>query len=141
MAEMISRAKDTLQRQPRLSYEETPGRLFVPRRSDSGFDVGIAEWPRKATGAYITVFFEPGKLHEDFEDVEQALELFRQALCGSARIKVTALGGVDCIWTLEVARLNTWCRMRSSARFWLPVWRRRSVRYLENAVSPQSETE
>ena len=94
---------------------------------ETSFTVGLSE-----SREGYTVYFEGW--HEDVGSEEEALNLFAMGLSDSTRLRVTSRGAKDHCWTVETREGDSWATGSTTGLLFFPFWRRKAVRYLQNAV-------
>jgi hypothetical protein len=105
----------------------------VPVRED-GFEVGLAAYD----GGRRTVWF--AGWHEEFEGEDEALQCVGFGLSRRCRLKVHSAGGFDYRWTAEYLFDEHWAEDSTTGLLAWPFWKKRTVRYLRNALIPWEET-
>ena len=141
MRSAIEEIKTRLSKYPEVKVETKGNWISVMPPDADGFCVSLLQ-----DGEQCTVNFE--SWHEEFDDMNQALESFAFGLSEYCRLKVESRGDFDYIWTVqECDDTGEWF---DCARFGLsttgllvfPFWKRKRVRYLHNhLIRRGAETE
>jgi hypothetical protein len=114
-------------RHPELVVDESPGWISVRPPGDDSFEVGLF-----AKDQRYTVYYEGW--HEDAENQDEALEMFAMGLSRSVRLRVTARGRVDHLWTVQYRTEDGWSDGSTTGLLFFPFWKPKTVRYLQNDV-------
>lgn len=72
--------------------------------------------------------------HEDFDDVEDALNCFAFGLSEECRLKVVLRGTTECSWTVESWKSDEWEEDSVTGLIFVPFWRPSTVRYYQNKL-------
>jgi hypothetical protein len=86
--------KEKLSRHPEIPFVEEGNRIEVGPADETGFAVILEE-----TGDDTTVYFEGW--HEDFENLEEAVQCFGFGLSEACRLRVTQRGSSPTGWAVE----------------------------------------
>jgi hypothetical protein len=101
----------TLGKYPQLRYEKRENIIRVLPSIREGFEVVIEE----VFENHFSVSFD--HWHEDFYNLEEAVDCFLLGLSNHCRVKVESKGGVPFRWTVEYLDDTQW-RERSSNSVW-----------------------
>ena len=112
-----------------MRYAETSGSIEVRPADENGFTVGLHEGAGE-----IVVSFEGW--HEHFKAEFEALNCFAFGLSESCRLRVGYRGAMPVSWTVEAARDGTWIPDSKTGLLFVPFWRSKRVRYLQNRWLP-----
>jgi hypothetical protein len=123
---IIARIKEKLLKYPDVKYTSSDSHLEV-QPSDGGFSVAI-----HASDGKHTVAFEGW--HEHFDDEDTALECFAWGLSDECRLEVSYRGAFPTSWTVQSLQDGEWVSDSTTGLLFIPFWRRRTVRHLQNAV-------
>jgi hypothetical protein len=123
----------TLGKYPQVRYEKRENLIRVLPSTREGFAVVIEE----VFENHFSVSFD--HWHEDFYNLEEAVDTFLLGLSNHSRVKVESKGGVPFRWTVEYLDDTQW-RERSSNS----VWTHRflspaTTAYLQNDLLSQRE--
>jgi hypothetical protein len=80
----------------------------------------------------ITIWFFFNGWHEDFTEGEEALNCFAFGLSAQCRLLEYHRGNYAYKWALEVKRPTGWVRESVTALIFVPFWREKKVRVLQN---------
>jgi hypothetical protein len=128
-ASPLEAIREKLRRYPQLSVVDTGDAITVKAQTPDGFDVAF-----RADGDEYTVQMAGWHAHFDLSQRETALNCFAFGLSDSARLEVYSRGGRDYLWTLESLEDDGWRPDSTTGLLLYPFWRRKTVRYLRNAV-------
>lgn len=109
-----------------VRWERVGSGLRVLKADGYGFELAIV-----GHAAGWTVHFEGW--HEDFDDVEEAIECFAFGLTDACRIARWSRGDRILRWTLEARTDRGWIRGRTSGLLLSPLVEAADVRYFGNA--------
>jgi hypothetical protein len=87
----------------------------------AGFQVGFSGW------------------HEEFPDLDQALNCFSFGLTGPCRLVVVLRGDQECVWTVQSLQDGVWESDSTTGLLLVPIWRKKRVEYRYNTLQ-RSET-
>jgi hypothetical protein len=118
-----------LRQYPQLSVVDTGDSITVKAQAPEGFDVSF-----HAGDDEFIVSMEGWHAHFDATQIETALNCFAFGLGDTSRLEVHSRGGRDYRWTLEVFEDGAWCADSTTGLLFFRFWRRKTVRYLRNAV-------
>lgn len=90
----IAEIKERLLKYPQAKYEHTGNQITVLPQDERGFAVSLVD-----NAPHYTVAFN--SWHDEYEDVEQALNVFAFGLSDDCRLKVTCRGRFAYVWTVE----------------------------------------
>ena len=106
-----------------------PDGVTARGRNDNSFAVTL--WRRES----FTVGFDGW--HEEFDDLETAIRWFLLGLSpDECRLRVTMRGGSDCKWTVQFFQDGEWMNGSSVGLLLAPFWKRASIVYRRNLVTP-----
>jgi hypothetical protein len=112
-----------------MRYAETGGSIEVHPADANGFTVGLCE-----SAGEIVVSFEGW--HEHFKAESEALNCFAFGLSESCRLRVAYRGAMPVSWAVECWRDERWIPDTETGLIFVPFWRSKSVRYLQNRWLP-----
>jgi hypothetical protein len=130
----IAALREKLRKYPQLSIVDKGASITVKAQMPDGFDVSF----HTGDGEYI-VSMEGWHAHFDTTQIETALNCFAFGLSDSARLEVHSRGGKDCRWTLETYEDGAWRTDSTTGLLFSRFWRKKTVRYLRNAVIVSDE--
>lgn len=133
-ASPLDAIREKLLKYPQLSVLDVGDRITVAAQTADGFDVSF-----DAGGDEYTVHMAGWHAHFDPSQIDTALNCFAFGLSDTARLKVYSRGGRDYCWTLEAFEDDEWRTDSTTGRLFFRFWRRKTVRYLRNAVIVSSE--
>ena len=123
--EELKRRLDTL---PGARYESDGNSITVLPNNSHGFNVMLTQ--NSATS--YTIFFNGW--HEDFEDVEETVNVFGLGLSDECRLKEYRRGNFAYKWTVETLDDGEWLEQSTTSLLIFPFWRKREVHYLQNKL-------
>jgi hypothetical protein len=121
--------REKLRKYPELSVVDTDDAITVKTLAPDGFAVSF----HSGDGEY-TVYMEGWHAHFDASQLDTALNCFAFGLSDCARLKVHSRGGRDYRWSLEIYEDEAWRTDSTTGLLFFRFWRRKTVRYLRNAV-------
>jgi len=122
---LISRIQDELREYPSLTVRMGKGQLEIIPQTDAGFSVWVSETP-----SHFTVGFEGW--HEQFSDLDEALNCFFFGLSSSCRLRVSRRGDVDYKWQVLHQVDGRWVVDGEVGFLFFPFWRKKETRELQN---------
>ncbi len=125
----LDAVREKLRKYPQLSVMDEGDSITVEAQTPEGFAVSF----HSSDGEY-TVCMEGWHAHFDATQIETALNCFAFGLSDSARLEVHSRGGKDYRWTLEAFEDGVWRTDSTTGLLFSAFWRRKTVRYLRNAV-------
>lgn len=128
-ASPLDAIREKLLKYPQLSVVDGGDRITVEAQTPDGFDVSF-----DAGGDEYTVSMAGWHAHFDPSQIDTALNCFAFGLSDAARLKVHSRGGRDYCWTLEAFEDGEWRPDSTTGQLFFRFWRRKTVRYLRNAV-------
>lgn len=108
-----------------IPYDSTDGGVRVRSAEAGGFDASITF---DGDGCYVRL---GGGWHEEFEDSDVGLDIFRWALSSSCRLAVTRRW-IDHKWTLQFRNGDAWMDWVTTGLLFFPLFLPASTRYLQN---------
>lgn len=123
---LIEDIKARLKKYPDVRYEWDASSITVRPSSPDGFAVMLVV---SAPNSYTIAF---DGWHEDFEDPEEALEVFAFGLSNECRLKEFRRGRFAYKWTVESLEDGRWEEQGTTGLLLFPFWMKKSVRYLQN---------
>lgn len=123
--EELKRQLDTL---PNARYEADDSSITVEPNDTDGFTVTLT----KNSGNHYTVSFNGW--HEDFEDIEETINVFGLGLSNECRLRECRRGNFAYKWTVEMLEDGGWQEHSTTALLLFPFWQKRQVRYLQNRL-------
>lgn len=127
--------REKLRTYPQFSVIDEGASITVEARTPDGFDVSF----HSGDGEY-TVYMEGWHAHFDATQIDTALNCFAFGLSDTARLEVHSRGGRDYRWTLEAFEDGVWRTDSTTGLLFSAFWRKKTVRYLRNAVIASDET-
>lgn len=70
--------------------------------------------------------------HEEFDDTEEALNVFALGLSNECRLRECRRGSFAYKWTVEYLENGEWIEQSTTGLLLFPFWMKKSVRYLQN---------
>lgn len=122
---IIAEIKSKLEKYPELKAEEETNCIAVT--PDNGFTI----WATENNGSY-TVGFEGW--HEEFEQIEEALNCFAWGLSSSCRLKVVTRGDTTHKWVAQSLENGQWVNSSTTGLIFFPFWRKAKISYKQNAI-------
>lgn len=129
----IEEISTRLRKYPHIKYEISASSITVLPESDKGFKVGFED----TAGPYL-VFFNGW--HDEFTDVNEALDCFAFGLSDECRLKEHRRGGFAYRWTVESKQADEWVADSETGLFLFPFWKRAEVVYLQNNLISNSSS-
>ena len=126
--EELKRRLDTL---PNARYKSDAHSITVFPNDTDGFEVSIT---RNSENSYTVSF---NGWHEDFEDVEETINVFGLGLSDECRLKEYRRGNFAYKWTVETLENGQWLEHSTTALLIFPFWRKRQTHYLHNRLLPR----
>lgn len=124
----IEELKRRLDSIPNARYNSDDSSITVLPNDADGFEVTLI---KNSANSY-TVFYNGW--HEDFEDVEETINVFGLGLSDECRLKEYRRGNFAYKWTVETLEDGRWCEQDTTALLLFPFWRKSQVRYLQNRL-------
>lgn len=131
--DLIEEIKKRLGKYPDARFESDASSITVAPNSPNGFSVAVAVNP----GNSYTVSFEGW--HEEFEDQEEALNVFALGLSDECRLQEHRRGAFAYKWTMEYLEDGKWIEQSTTGLLLFPFWMKESVRYLQNHLLHRAE--
>lgn len=128
-ASPLDAIREKLLKYPQLSVVDGGDRITVEAQTPDGYAVSFY-----AGSDEYTVHMEGWHAHFDPSQIDTALNCFAFGLSDVARLKVHSRGGRDYCWTLEAFEDGEWRTDSTTGQLFFRFWRRKTVRYLRNAV-------
>jgi len=130
----IDEIKSRLQKYPQAKSEIEGNRITVLPLDESGFAVSLVD-----NSPNYTVSFDAW--HDEYEDVEKALNAFAFGLSDDCRLKVTYRGNFAHVWTVEERDENgewfscEWIGLNEMGLLAPPLfWLKKRYVYLQNTL-------
>jgi|SRR5690554_114364 len=123
--DIIAEIKERLKKYPNLPVNSDSNTVSV--KPENGFTV----WA-ESQGNLITIGFEGW--HEEFDNPEEALNCFAWGLSNECRIKVVSRGGKPHKWVVQRLENGSWVNESTVGLLFFQFWRRKSTKYVQNAV-------
>jgi hypothetical protein len=123
----VEKIRERAAKYPGLAIDERPGWISAKPPGDTSFEVGLREHQNQ-----YTVYFDGW--HEEVDGEETALNLFAMGLSESVRLAVTSRGRRAYRWTVAFRRDGAWSSGSTTGLLFFPFWKRKTVRYFQNAV-------
>lgn len=125
----IAKVRERLAKYPQVRYAENSNSIEVHPADESGFTVGLYQGAGE-----IVVRFEGW--HEHFKAESEALNCFAFGLSERCRLRVVYRGRTPVKWAVESWIDGTWMPDTETGLIFVPFWRSKSVRYLQNRWLP-----
>ena len=130
---MLNEMLEILGKYPQIQYEQGDSRIRIRPAVRDGFEVAIEEiWENHFSVSY-------SRWHEDFYNLEEAMDCFFQGLSNRRRLKLQCKEGSPFRWTVESLDDEQWHERSShsvwSYRFLSPV----TSSYLQNDLLSDSD--
>ena len=124
---VIEEIEARLQKYPHAKYESAADSISVFPTSDDGFTVNLVVHQNSYTVSF-------NGWHEDFQNVEEALNCFAFGLSSDCRLKEYRRGRYAYKWTVEAKENGEWVADSSTGLFLFPFWLKKESRYLQNKL-------
>ena len=121
----ISKIVEKLKKYPELDYEQDEGIISV--NPVNGFTVWLAENENGYTVGY-------SGWHDEFTELEEALNCFAFGLSNKCRLKVFKRGSYEYKWVVQALNENEWYDDSETGLLFFPFWRKKEVSILQNAI-------
>lgn len=131
--DLIVEIKKRLSKYPDAHYFGDASSITVLPSSPNGFSVSI----EANLGNSYTISFEGW--HEEFEDAEEALNVFALGLSDECRLREHRRGSFAYKWTMESFEDGEWTEQSTTGLLLFPFWMKKSVRYLQNDLLHRAE--
>lgn len=128
MSGLIEQIAIALERNRIACTREGDGAIAVAPTSPSGFEVRACANDK---GGIVWL----GGWHEHFDNEDLAIKCFLWGLTDKCRLKVVFRGQMDCAWITQFRREDDWRDDQAVGLLLFPFWRKKSVRYFQNAYS------
>ena len=129
----IEKIENKLRKYPSALYSRVGDTIKVEATDGAGFSVWLTE---KKPG--YTVGYDGW--HDEFDDVEDALNAFAFGLSDDCRLKVVRRGNSDCAWTVEGKNEDgNWIGDSTTGLLMTPFWKKKSISYRQNHLITSSE--
>ena len=126
--DVIEELRQRLDKLPDAPYESDGNSITVLPQNSHGFSVTLTQ----NSAASYTVFFNGW--HEDFEDVEETVNVFGLGLSDECRLKEYRRVNFAYKWTVETLEEGEWLEQSTTSLLIFPFWRKREVHYLHNKL-------
>lgn len=123
---LIDDIKQRLAKYPDAQYFCDGNSITVLPVSDEGFTVELAD----NGGDQYTIFFNGW--HEDFQNREEALNVFALGLSEECRLKEYRRAQFAYKWIVEFKDDGQWVEQSTTALILFPFWKKADVRLLQN---------
>lgn len=130
--DLIEEIKKRLSKYPDARFESDASSVTVLPNSPNGFSVDLT-----VNHNGCTVSFEGW--HEEFEDQEEALNVFALGLSDECRLQEHRRGAFAYKWTMECLEDGKWIEQSTTGLLIFPFWMKKSVRYLQNNLLHRAE--
>ena len=124
--DLIEEIKKRLSKYPDAHYFADASSITVLPNSPEGFSVSLGVNP----GGGYTISFDGW--HEEFEDKEEALNVFALGLSDECRLQEHRRGAFAHKWTMECLEDGEWTEQSTTGLLLFPFWMKKAVRYLQN---------
>jgi hypothetical protein len=123
---LIDEIKQRLAKYPAAHYFTSFNSITVLPLSDQGFTVELTV----NGGDEYTVFFNGW--HEDFQDSQEALNVFALGLSAECRLREYRRRGFAYKWTLESKEEGEWLKGSTTGLLLFPFWGKLDIQVLQN---------
>jgi len=123
----IEEIEEKLCKYPQVRYENYKSAITVFPTSTEGFVVSIEIAKR-----FNAVSFNGW--HENFEQLDEALDCFALGLSVGCRLKECRRGSFAYRWTLETKQKGKWVADSETFLFVFPFWKPKQIYYLQNDI-------
>ena len=130
---VIEEIKRRLSKYPDVRMESDASSVTVLPVSAEGFSVALTE----NLGNGYTVSFEGW--HEEFEDAEEAMNVFALGLSDECRLREYRRGRFPYKWTVEFWEDGQWMERSTTGLIFFPFWLKSEVRCLQNKLLSRKE--
>ncbi len=127
----ISLLIEKLNNYPELEYVQDVAYISVT--PINGFKVWLSE-----NEATFTVGF--AGWHEEFKDVQEAIDCFGFGLSDKCRLKVYKRGTLEYKWIVQALHEDKWYDESETGLLFFPFWRKKQVLILQNVVIKNQQT-
>lgn len=119
-----------LQKYPQIRFDKSEYWIRIYPADESGFEVSLIEYENGATVAF-------DGWHEEFSDLQLALETVAFGLSNACRLRVEYRGRFAHIWNVEEKIAGDWhsCEwvgLSETGLLFFPFWLKRKTRFLQN---------
>lgn len=125
---VIDDIKTRLAKYPDVRYEADASSITVFPTAPDGFSVDLT----LNSGNSYTVSFDGW--HEEFDDVDEALNIFALGLSDECRLRENRRGNFVYQWTVETLEDGRWQEQSTTGLLLFPFWMKRKIRYLQNKL-------
>lgn len=125
---IIEEIKSKLSKYPDARIESDASSVTVLPVSEEGFSVALTV----NFGNGYTVSFEGW--HEEFEDAEEAMNVFGLGLSDECRLREYRRGRFPYKWTVDFREDGQWVEQSTTGLLLFPFWLKSEVRYLQNRL-------
>jgi len=125
---LVEEIRTKLLKYPDVCYEMADKRIRVLPSSEQGFKVELFE----PQNSFYMIFFNGW--HEEFTDSAKALDCFGLGLSTQCRLREYSRGNYAYKWELEVKQSTGWRRQSTTVFIFIPFWRKKRVRVLQNQL-------
>lgn len=122
---LIAKIIEKLKKYPQLIVDEDKYGISVT--PDGGFTV----WATENENSY-TVGFEGW--HEEFDNIDEALNCFAYGLSNKCRLKIIERGNVAHRWVAQSLENGQWVNGSTTGLILFPFWRKARVSYRQNEI-------
>ena len=124
---IIDEIRAKLEKYPQLEVEYTATSVEVKKPCESGFSVSC-----HVHGDEYVISFDAW--HEHQHTAEDAITLFSFGLSDKCRLAVSKRGQVEHKWSLQSLQESGWADYSTTALFFFPFWKKKSIEYRQNNV-------
>ena len=126
--DLIEELKRRLNSLSNARYQADKDSITVFPNDTDGFTVTVT----KNHANTYTVFFDGW--HEDFDDLEEIVNVFGLGLSDECRLREYRRGSFAYKWTVETLEDGKWEEQSTTGLLLFPFWRKQQIRYLQNRL-------
>jgi len=123
--------KEKLKKYPSLRFTEDKNSITVHTpNKETGFDVSLYI----DTGSYSTYTIAFGNWHNEFDTVDEALNMFAFGLSNECRLRELRKGNTIYKWVVESLVDGNWVKSYTTGLLIFPFWRKTTESVFQNNV-------
>ena len=126
MNQTINEIVNRLKKYPEAEYELNTNSITVNPNSESGFPVTLTD---NGMGNFTVAF---DFWHEEFDNVNDALNCYSFGLSKDCRLKLTKKGNRTIKWTVESNENGFWKEHSTTGLFNFSFWKKAEYEFLQN---------
>jgi hypothetical protein len=127
MKSSIRNLSEKLSHYPDARCQIEEDRIEVSGDGESEFSVALYDCGKELIVSY-------GGWHDHFTDEEEALRCFAFGLSRQCRLKVYSRGEFEYKWTVQSQENGGWQDIDTTGLLFFPIWRKMTVKYLQNTL-------